>query len=278
MATFDYLLYELGNPFPDAKDEPYYFHSKNNEYPVRYLENNADNDYARAKVSCYCGVTNMTLAFQTDLSAFAFEYFYTPYTSPFEDGTGGDISARIFYGNRPKGVYNHDSLGGCNVVNWCRPDYPRGVMTENEVTKSITPYNYPNGIDPLTSTAIIGKAFLNKLGFSDTDLGIVAGTVDQSANNIGSTITAYTETLVLDDGTNRDFSSYNETFDKTNKANLDSSDSILAAIPAPETEPGLNSNIKIITPTNGKSKKLVNRWGDYIFYPYSFYYILIIFV
>lgn len=274
--TFDHLMYELGFPNPTSDDEPAYFPSSSVEYPIRYLDNNTAGSFNRAKISSFVGSTNMTLAYQSDLSTFAFEFFYTPYTSPFIDGSGGDISSRIFYGNRPKGVYNHDALGGVNVVNWCRPDYDFGTITYRESINNTRNVLYPNGVNPINGVAEIGKRFMNKLGYTDQDLAIVTTPnktfeVNQLAGNIGTTKIGYTQNITLDapSSTVFAFTSYNEIFQRTNKGAVDSSAAILAAIPPPESSPGLNSNVARITPLKGKSNPIVNRWGDYIFYPYS---------
>ena len=274
--TFDHLMYELGFPNPASDNEPAYFTSSSVEYPIRYLDNDTAGTYNRAKISSFVGSTNMTLAYQTDLSTFAFEFFYTPYTSPFIDGSGGDISSRIFFGNRPKGVYNHDALGGVNVVNWCRPDYDFGTITYRESINNTSNVLYPNGVNPFTGVAAIGKRFMNKLGYTDQDLAITTTanktfTVNQLAGNIGSTQISYTQNITLDAPSSVvfAFTSYNEIFQRTNKGAVDSSAAILAAIPPPESSPGLNSHVARITPIKGKSKPVINRWGDYIFYPYS---------
>ena len=274
--TFDHLMYELGFPNPASDNEPAYFTSSSVEYPIRYLDNDTAGTYNRAKISSFVGSTNMTLAYQTDLSTFAFEFFYTPYTSPFIDGSGGDISSRIFFGNRPKGVYNHDALGGVNVVNWCRPDYDFGTITYRESINNTNNVLYPNGVNPFTGVAAIGKRFMNKLGYTDQDLAITTTanktfTVNQLAGNIGSTQISYTQNITLDAPSSVvfAFTSYNEIFQRTNKGAVDSSAAILAAIPPPESSPGLNSHVARITPIKGKSKPVINRWGDYIFYPYS---------
>ena len=274
--TFDHLMYELGFPNPASDNEPAYFTSSSVEYPIRYLDNDTAGTYNRAKISSFVGSTNMTLAYQTDLSTFAFEFFYTPYTSPFIDGSGGDISSRIFFGNRPKGVYNHDALGGVNVVNWCRPDYDFGTITYRESINNTSNVLYPNGVNPFTGVAAIGKRFMNKLGYTDQDLAITTTanktfTVNQLAGNIGSTQISYTQNITLDAPSSVvfAFTSYNEIFQRTNKGAVDSSAAILAAIPPPESSPGLNSHVARISPLKGKSKPVINRWGDYIFYPYS---------
>ena len=274
--TFDHLMYELGFPNPGTDNEPAYFTSSSVEYPIRYLDNDTAGNFDRAKISSFVGSTNMTLAYQTDLSTFAFEFFYTPYTSPFIDGSGGDISSRIFYGNRPKGVYNHDALGGVNVVNWCRPDYDFGTITYRESVNNTSNVLYPNGVNPFTGVAAIGKRFMNKLGYTDQDLAITTTPnktfqINQLAGNIGTTQISYTQNITLDApaSTVFAFTSYNEIFQRTNKGAIDSSAAILAAIPPPESSPGLNSHVARIPPVKGKSKPVVNRWGDYIFYPYS---------
>ena len=268
-----YKLYELGSPDPAAADTPAFFGSTSTEYPVRYIENDADNNYGRAKASCYVGCDNMTLAYQTDISAFTFQYFHQPYTSPFIDNTGGDISARIFYGNRKIGIHNHDSFGGNNVSNWCRPQYPQGTFTFQEVIDNITTVDFTNGINPLKSVDEVGRRFFEKLGYTSQDLGIEYKNrkykLTEQYGNLGVSETIYQNTIKLDNGSDYNFSSITTKFLSTNFAETSSSDAILSSIPPPENSAGINSHIQRITPTNGNSNQIVNRWGDYIYYPYS---------
>lgn len=271
----NWKLYELGSPNPTAADVPAYFGTTSTEYPVRYIENDANNTYARAKASNYIGCDNMTLAYQTDLSAFTFQYFHQPFTSPFVDNTGGDISARVFYGNRKLGVQNHDSFGGNNVSNWCRPQFPRGTFTFEEIINNITTVDFTNGVNPLKAVDPIGLRFFGKLGYIPKDLGIEYNNVTKkykltsSYANLGVKENIYDSTITLDDNSQVNFTSITTTFEATNFAELGSSDSILSSIPPPENSAGINSHIQRVTPTNGKSNIIINRWGDYIYYPYS---------
>jgi len=269
----NYKLYELGSPDPAAADTPAYFGSTSTEYPVRYIENDADNNYGRAKASCYVGCDNMTLAYQTDISAFTFQYFHQPYTSPFVDNTGGDISARIFYGNRKIGIHNHDSFGGNNVSNWCRPQYPQGTFTFQEVIDNITTVDFTNGINPLKAVDEVGRRFFEKLGYTSQDLGIEYKDrkykLTEQYGNLGVSETIYQKTIKLDNNSNYNFSSITTKFLSTNFAETSSSDAILSSIPPPENSAGINSHIQRITPNHGNSNQIVNRWGDYIYYPYS---------
>ena len=75
-----------------------------------YLDEEKKSLYPKAKASQYVGSPNVTLAFDTGISTFTFQFLHAPFTSPFVDGNGGDTSIRIFYGNRKEGIYNHDTL------------------------------------------------------------------------------------------------------------------------------------------------------------------------
>tara|TARA_S200002703_G_scaffold88476_1_gene76387 strand:+ start:6771 stop:12602 length:5832 start_codon:yes stop_codon:yes gene_type:complete len=270
----NYKLYELGTPNPSAADTPAFFGSTSTEYPVRYIENDANNTYGRAKASNFIGSDNLTLAYQTDLSAFTFQFFHQPFTSPFVDNSGGDISCRVFYGNRKIGVQNHDSFGGNNVANWCRPQFPQGTFTFEEILNNITTPDFGNGVNPLKSVDEIGRKFFQKLGYTSQDLGIEFDRFNkyrltEQYGNLGIAEQIYQTEIVLDDNSSVNFTSFTTDFLSTNFAELDSADSILSSIPPPESSAGINSHIQRVTPTNGKSNKIINRWGDYIYYPYS---------
>ena len=277
--NFKKKVYELGTPNPSVDDEPYYFRSNSTEYPVRYLDNIIDNSLGRAKISSYVGSTNLTLAYQTDLSAFAFEFFHMPFTSPFIDNSGGETSARIFYGNRKKGVYNHDALGGVSVVNYARPDYPRGIVTYRESKSNLKNSYYPNGVNPEVAVANIGRSFLNKLGFTDADIGIKKVinsnlyVLDTSLTSpIGIKNTQYAAELFMENqgaSTAFTFFSTNTIVRGSTEAEIDSSNAVLSSIPAPENSAGLNNHITRQLPTYGQDQLIVNRFGDRIFYPYS---------
>ena len=250
-------------------------------YPFRYVENNSDFEFDRALVSQFAGSSNMTLAFQADVSSFTFQFFYQPYTSPFVDGNGGDLATRIFYGNRKAGIYNHDSLGGNVTWNWARPNYPRGTFSLSEINSFTDNNIYPNGIDPFKSVAVIGKRFLNKLGFQDTDLDIVNNSVDTvNPTHTGFLHTIYTKDVVQEAPpvalnappilpTLKTYKSLAISFKGTNFSLIDSSDAILSAIDAPENSASLNKNNTVIPASTHHSSFIKQLNGDYIFYPYS---------
>ena len=271
----DQNVYELA-AIPNA-NTPASFPSEATIYPIKAVQDRTNPLYDRLICSQYVGATNMTLTFSTLLSTFNFEFFYEPYASPFQDGQGGDISTRIFFGNRIKGLYNHDALSGINTQNWCRPIYPRGVFSPEDValnTKIQTVY--PNGIDPLKAIDDIGLRFLNKLGFINSDIGAnFLGTLkDPLSTQVGFTYTNHAATpfVVDSDGTgitsiNADV--YTLVFNGTNEALIESDVAILSAIAPPENEAGLNTNNRFQTPTLGANKRMVEMFGDNIYYPYS---------
>ena len=264
-----------GNAFSPGSDTP--FPGKPKAYPVRFLENNASNDYATAIAAQYAGTTNLTLAFETTISAFTFQFFYQPFTSPFVDGSGGDQSTRIFYGNRKRGIYNHDAFSGVVVWNYCRPNYNHGIFSyeDIELPSADQPSEYPNGINPFRDCAVIGNRFLNKLGFADEDIGIQKASIfgyglNTVGNNLGFSAVPYS-TVVLGDTSNEKIDSLNLITIGTNFTDVDSSDAILSAIDAPENTAGLFANQVVQNPLMGQRSdlKIVKLNGDYIFYPYS---------
>ena len=266
-------LYELGNPAPTA-DVPFSFPSSTQEYPIRYIEQDGTGILNRAKVSNYIGANNLTLAFQQDISAFGFTFLHQPYVTPFVDNTGGQVSLRVFFGNRKLGIFNHDAFGGVSIVNYARPDFPRGVFTFEEINLNEQNGNYTNGTDPLTAVAPVGRRFLQKLGFSDANLGIKQNAnkqfvIDPANNRLGIKQVTNTRDIVLDDATSVAFASFDTEVFGTTFGKLDSSDSILTSIPPPESSPGLASHVVITTPTHGSSNRVIQKFGDYIFYPYS---------
>ena len=253
------------------------FPGKAYAYPFRYVQNTADGKFERALVSQFAGSTNITLAFDTDVSSFTFQFFYQPFTSPFRDGSGGDIATRIFYGNRKVGLYNHDSLGGIVAMNWARPNYPRGTFGINDIENNPETLIYPNGIDPFSSVATVGNRFLNKLGFNNSDLDIVNNRVNQvNPQNTGFTTQIYTKDVAQVPQKYSDtvsttvrYKSINIDFKGTNFSLIDSSDAILSAIDAPENSASLNKNNTV--KLSGRDRKHFRHQlnGDYIFYPYS---------
>ena len=272
-ANKNIKLFELGNPAPTA-NVPFSFPSSTQEYPIRYIEQDGTGVLNRAKISNYIGANNLTLAFQQDISAFGFTFLHQPYVTPFVDNTGGQVSLRVFFGNRKLGIFNHDAFGGVSIVNYARPDYPRNIFTFEEINNNLSNGPYTNGTDPLTAVAPVGKRFLNKLGFSDGDLGIVQNSdkqfvIDNTLDKLGIQTTQNTRDITLDNGTSTAFASFDTNVYGTTFSKLDSSDSILTSIPPPESSPGLASHVVITTPAHGTSNRIIQKFGDYIFYPYS---------
>ena len=266
-------LFELGNPDPN-NTTAFFFPSSSQEYPIRYIEQDGTGNLNRAKVSNYIGANNLTLAFQQDISAFGYTFFHQPYVTPFVDNSGGQVSLRVFFGNRKLGIFNHDAFGGVSVVNYARPDFPKNIFTFEEININESNGDYTNGTNPLLAVAPIGKRFLNKLGFSDDNLGITTNSSNQFIINsqntrLGITTISNTRDIVLDDGTSTAFASFDTEVYGTTFSKLSSSDSILTSIPPPESSPGLASHVTITTPTHGKSNRIIQKFGDYIFYPYS---------
>ena len=272
-----YIISELQDPQLAYATSNQSFPSSAEAYPVRCMKDNATLKYSRALASQYVGATNMTLAFDPTLSSFNFQFFFSPYTSPFVDGQGGDISTRVFYGNRVKGIYNHDTLSGINAENWCRPTYPRNTFSQADVQNNETYIDYPFGINPLTAPDGIGLRFLNKLGFTNADIGVntEGNALLSTANttNRGTNIASYTASFPIQSnntaGTSNSINTVQFQFNGTQGAKLGSDDAVLSSIDAPENAAGLHTNNKSVIPKTGNTQKRVEKFGDYIFYPYS---------
>jgi hypothetical protein len=273
----DYIISELQKPSLADDESRASFPSSAVAYPVRCMKDNPTLKYSRALASQYVGATNMTLAFDPALSSFNFQFFFSPYTSPFVDGQGGDISTRVFYGNRIKGIYNHDTLSGINAENWCRPTYPRNTFSQADVQNNEKYIDYPFGIDPLTAPDPIGLRFMNKLGFSNADIGVntegIALLPTANTKNRGTNIARYTASFLIQTDnaafTNNSINTVQFQFNGTQGAKLGSDDAVLSSIDAPENAAGLHANNKTVTPSTGYTQQRVQKFGDYIYYPYS---------
>ena len=257
--------YELGTAGGVASGgTPVRFDNNNTTYPVRYLT------FDKAKTSQYIGTDNITLTYNQNISTFCFEFIHQPFTSPFVDGQGGAVSARVFYGNRKRGIYNHETLGGCNVFNYACPEYPRGIFTQSEINDpTFTLQLLPNGVNPLTDASLLGLQFLEKIGFTSKDVGVINGRVSASLGQVGESLVLFDRTLENDNGTQIPISSFNQSLLGTTRADLDSSDAILSETGAPEEEASLAVNNQEIEPLIGKSSLRLLQWGEFIFYPYS---------
>lgn len=139
------------------------------DYPLVFFKDPKYVNYL--KFSQYLGTDNMTLTYNTLVSAFEFQFLHQPFATSFvlNDGvpSGGDNAIRIF-DNVPKEVSNWERYGGINVRNWCAPTYPVGTFTYAETINppAFTENAYPNGINPESTLEKIGKAFMLKIGYS----------------------------------------------------------------------------------------------------------------
>jgi hypothetical protein len=283
---FDRFAYELGTgagvdptgavpPAAPTGNGPATRFGQRGYYPIFYLDRAQASEYDKAKISQYVGSQNLALAFATDISTFTFQFLHSPFTSPFVDGQGGDVACRVFFGNRKDGIYNHEVFGGVVVANYARPDFPLNTFTETEITNNTVFTNFPNGIDPLKSVGRVGNNFMNKLGFTDADIGVQNGKLISGNSQLSYAIVPYTRNISsLSDGENGaetyTLTSYNTKWYGTTGSDIDTSDSILTQIPPPEENAGIESNNQLQVPTIGKSNPILRKYGDYIFYPYSY--------
>ena len=279
----DTFAYELGPaagvagnhaPVPpaDPSNGPPTTFGQRGYYPIFYLDRAKAAQYDKAKISQYVGSQNLALAFATDISTFTFQFLHSPFTAPFVDGEGGQIAARVFFGNRRGGVYNHEVFGGVVVANYARPDFPLNTFTETEIKNNTAFPEFPNGIDPLKSVGRVGLNFMNKIGFTDADVGVKNGKLVTGSTELGYIATPYTiDITALTDGLSpRQFSSKNTKWYGTTGSDIDTSDAILTQIPPPEENPGIESNNQEVIPLVGQSNTILRKFGDYIFYPYSY--------
>ena len=254
--------YEQGNAGGNGNGSTPVRFGQTQYYPINYL--NDPTNYPLAKASQYVGSQNLALVFDTNISTFTFQYFHNPYTSPFVDGQGGVNSIRVFYGNRKRGIFNHESLSGINVMNYCRPKFNRGSYSYLETIS--------NNLNPLVNTDKVGQRFLNKIGFADSDLGIVNNQVSSTSLKSGYQDVPYTRTItsILDPpSVAKTINSVNRVLYGTTGSDIDSSDSILTQIPAPEISAGLETYNRTLNQAVGKSVKVTQKFGSMIFYPYS---------
>ena len=111
----------------------------------------------------YAGASNAQLNFNTDISKFEWKFLHQPVFSDFKiDATtgqaeGGKVVARTWAG-AIDGVDNWDRHGGINIINWFSPRNEFGGVSVRR--------QFDDNIAPLTGTDSVGKAFLNKLGFT----------------------------------------------------------------------------------------------------------------
>lgn len=153
------------------REDPIYRETQ--DYPLPYFK---DAKYANyLKFSQYIGSDNMTLTYNTLVSAFEYQFLHQPYATSYQlvegQAEGGDNAIRIF-DNIPKEVSNWERYGGLNVRNWVAPNISRGYYTLDEVENppSWTIGAQPNGLNPEFTLEKVGLAFMDKLGFGKTQL------------------------------------------------------------------------------------------------------------
>ena len=160
------------------------------------------------------------------------------------------------------------------MANYARPDFPLNTFTETEIKNNTVFPEFPNGIDPLKSVGRVGLNFMNKIGFTDADIGVRNGKLITGSTELGYIATPYTiDITTLTDGYGlfpKTFSSKNTKWYGTTGSDIDTSDAILTQIPPPEENPGIESNNQEVTPIVGQSNTILRKFGDYIFYPYSY--------
>ena len=170
---YDLFTNAVEYPFSGAgqREDPIYRETQ--DYPLSFFKDAKYGNYL--KFSQYLGTDNMTLTFNDLVSAYEYQFLHQPYATSYSliDGsaTGGDNAIRIF-DNVPKEVSNWERYGGLNIRNWCSTDLPKKTFTFAEVLNppTWTIPNYPNGLNPESVLEKVGQAFMNKLGYTNTQL------------------------------------------------------------------------------------------------------------
>jgi hypothetical protein len=246
-------------------------------YPIYYLDETRKADYPKALISQFVGAPNITLEFDSAVSSFGFQFLHNAFTAPLVDNTGGQNAIKVFYGDRKSKVLNHECFSGVVVVNYARPSYTFDVFSKEEVDANETFGEYfPYGIDPFRATGSVGRSFLQKLGFTDKDLGInsLTGNIDTENTKLNYVLTDWSENITdsMDGDTGaRTFivNSYDTFYYGTTGSDIDVSDAVISTVPDPVESAGLETNNETIVPNVGKSRKTIVKYGDFIFYPYS---------
>ncbi len=184
---YDLWTASVEYPFTGAgqREDPIYRETQ--DYPLSYFKDAKYSNYL--KFSQYLGTDNMTLTFNELVSAYEYQFLHQPYATSYNliDGvpSGGDNAIRIF-DNVPKEVSNWERYGGINMRNWCSTNIPRKTFTYAEVLDppSWTQSVFPNGLNPETQLEKVGQAFMNKLGYTNTQLQIdfIKGTEEWDAD------------------------------------------------------------------------------------------------
>ena len=157
------------------REDPVYRETE--DYPLIFFKDEKYKNYL--KFSQYIGSDNMTLTYNSLVSAFEFQFLHQPFATSFtlEDGnpSGGNNAIRIF-DNVPKEVSNWERYGGLNIRNWASPNLPRNSFTyvEIQTPPTFSVVSYPNGLNPENDLEKVGKAFMLKIGYSLSQLTSLA--------------------------------------------------------------------------------------------------------
>ena len=185
---------DLDQPFDPAdntgggqREDPIY--RETSVYPLGYYK-----DAKRARYlqfSQYVGTDNMTLTYNTEVSAFEYQFLHQPFATTFSlDGgaeSGGDNAVRV-YDNIPDELDNWEKYSGVNVRNWASPILTRGQLNFNDIqnTPTFIQQIYPDGINPETDMDATGDRFMNKIGYTNNQYNPRSGTLVKGTIGIGS--------------------------------------------------------------------------------------------
>lgn len=158
-------------------------------YPLEYYKDTTRFRYL--KFSQYVGTDNVTLTYNTEVSAFEYQFLHQPFATTFSlDGgveNGGDNAVRV-YDNIPDELDNWEKYSGINVRNWASPIITRGQFNFDEIqnTPSFISQLFPNGINPETDMDSTGDAFMSKIGYTLGQYDPRNGTLVKGTIGIGS--------------------------------------------------------------------------------------------
>lgn len=158
-------------------------------YPLEYYKDAKRFRYL--KFSQYVGTDNVTLTYNTEVSAFEYQFLHQPFATTFSlDGgveNGGDNAVRV-YDNIPDELDNWEKYSGINVRNWASPILTRGQFNFNDIqnTPSFISQLYPDGINPETDMDATGDRFMSKIGYTEAQYDPRNGTLVKGTIGIGS--------------------------------------------------------------------------------------------
>ena len=182
---------DVDYPFTGAtaqREDAIYRQTEN--YPIKYYSDSYYDNYL--KFSQYIGCDNMTLTYNSNVSAFEFQFLHQPFSTSYSvsggQGQGGDNAVRVF-DNIPGQVGNWERYSGINMRNWACPIITRGQFTYGEIQNrpAFLQVKYPNGINPETDLDLIGDRFMSKLGFLKSQYSPKTGTMVKGIEGFGQT-------------------------------------------------------------------------------------------